>query len=82
MTSYQISSTENITCSRQQTLDELWRKAETLGKVSIENDWGDGYVANIRFERRAGTIIWAIGKNSNVVFALADAINEARKMGA
>lgn len=66
----------------QQTMDAMWHEAEQLGRVSIEADWNGIYKAQIRFKRRSGTTIWAEGKNSNAMFALADAINEAREMGA
>lgn len=71
-----------VTPLRAQTLDALWHEAEQLGRVSVESDWGGVYKARIRFERKSGTTIWAEGKNSSALFALATAINEAREMGA
>lgn len=65
-----------------QTLDALWHEAESLGRVQADNDWRGTYTASIRFERKSGTTITAVGKNTNIAFALADAINEAREMGA
>jgi proline racemase len=72
----------SITPVRRQTMDELWHEAEQLGRVSVEADWGGIYKARIKFERRSGTIIWAEGKHSAALVALAMAINEAREMGA
>ncbi len=74
---------ENITTLIPQTLDELWKEAESLGAVDVDSAWGGGnYEVKIRFSRTSGTTVWAKGKNSNIAFALADAITEAREMGA
>lgn len=68
---------------RAQTLDELWHEAAQLGGVRIWQYKRDHQVeVTITFERKSGTKIEAVGKNSNVAFALANAINEARDMGA
>lgn len=66
-----------------QTMDQLFAEAETLGKVSIEpKTFGDGYDAQIAFSRRSGTRIYAKGSDQSAICALANAINEARIMGA
>lgn len=67
---------------QQQTLDQLWHEAETLGRVSIETDWNDLYKARVRFQRKSGTTIYAEGKHSNALIALSIAVNEARELGA
>ena len=72
----------SITPVRRQTMDELWHEAEQLGRVSVEADWNGVYKAQIKFNRKSGTAIWAEGKHSAALVALAMAINEAREMGA
>lgn len=68
---------------RAQTLDELWHEAEQLGKIEIDHNWGSSdYRCRIRFQRKSGTTVWAEGKDRNIAFAVAAAINEAREMGA
>ncbi len=68
---------------KQNTLDELWHEAESLGQVSVESDYrGEIYSATIRFERKSGTSIRAKGTDQLVAFALSNAIDEAREMGA
>lgn len=72
-----------ITASHAQSLDQLWHEAEQLGVLTIDNAWrGGAYEAKIRFNRKSGTTITAVGKSNKIAFALADAINEAREMGA
>ena len=69
---------------RAESLDQLWHEAEQLGTVKVDSGWrkDDGYTVTIRFERKSGTTINAVGKNTKIAFALAAAINEAREMGA
>lgn len=76
------ANTDNITPLTEVTLGELWHEAEQLGKVNVDSTWQDPYKVHIRFNRRSGTIVWAEGKNSNILFALEAAIREAREMGA
>lgn len=67
------------------SLDELWREAESLGRIKIDSPtWSrsDPYEVTITFHRRSGTRVHAVGKNTDICFAMADAINEAREMGA
>ena len=65
-------------------LDELWREAESLGRVEVDNTWVGAvmYTVEIKFDRRSGSSIRAKGTNQNIAFALADAIREARILGA
>lgn len=72
----------SITPVQQQTLDQLWHEAESLGRVSVESEWSGVYKARIRFDRKSGTTVWAEGKHSAAIVALSIAINEAREMGA
>jgi hypothetical protein len=77
--------TEPVTmeANRAETLDELWHEAERLGVVTVDNAWrGKAYEVKIRFERKSGTTITAVGKSDQIAFAMASAINEAREMGA
>lgn len=69
---------------KSQSLGELWHEAEQLGRVEVDHSWGSRseYKVTIKFERKSGTIIYAKGSNTKIEFALADAINEARDMGA
>ncbi|AKJ28815.1 hypothetical protein [Caldimonas brevitalea] len=76
-----LASTETVLVSAQ-SLDSLWHEAEHLGKVSVDSTWGDAYRVRICFDRKSGTTVWAEGRNTKIEFALADAINEAREMGA
>lgn len=65
------------------SLDQLWHEAEQLGKVEVDHAiCSSAYRVQIRFERRSGTKIWAQGEDTNIAFAMAKAINEAREMGA
>lgn len=74
---------ERITALKAQSLDQLWHEAEQLGRIRIDSDYrGELYEAEITFKRKSGTRITAVGKNQNIAFAIADAINEAREMGA
>jgi hypothetical protein len=66
---------------KSQSLDELWHEAEQLGDIKAEK-WRGSYDVQIAFTKKSGTRIYAAGKNSKIEFALADAINEARDMGA
>lgn len=68
---------------REITLDELWREAETLGRIGVERNWeGTSYKVEIRFRRKSGTRINAIGEHSAIHEAIGRAIDEAREMGA
>lgn len=71
---------------RQQTLDELWREAETLGVLRV---WTN---TDLYDKKRRGYDVTLIGHRGNtkleikrshtvLICALADAINEAREMG-
>jgi hypothetical protein len=65
------------------TLDHLWHEARGLGIINVDMDWkGELYTVSIKFHRKSGTRIDAKGSNTNIAFALATAINEARAMGA
>lgn len=68
-----------------QSLDSLWSEAASLGHIKVDSaGWSrDGeYEVQITFTRKSGTRIHAIGKNRSIHCAIADAINEAREMGA
>lgn len=68
-----------------QTLDALWSEAASLGHIKIDSaGWRrDGeYEVQITFTRKSGTRIHAVGKNRSIHCAMADAINEAREIGA
>lgn len=68
-----------------QTLDMLWSEAASLGHIKIDSaGWSmDGeYEVQITFKRKSGTRIHAAGKSRSIHCALADAINEARELGA
>lgn len=67
------------------SMDDMLKEAMKLGSVKLEQDNWDTkspWTAEIIFTRRSGTRIHAKGKNSDPWFAMADAINEAREMGA
>jgi len=70
---------------RQQTIDDLWAEAETLGNVRVwtHTDWHEhrtGYEVTITGQKRS-TKIEVKRRHSVLPCAIADAINEAREMG-
>lgn len=78
-----MAAITNITPLIPQTLDAMWHEAEQLGRVSVDRRiFGDCYEVSISFERKSGTHVRAMGKDTNILFAVANAINEAREMGA
>lgn len=72
-----------LTAAPAQTLDQLWHEAEHLGRIEVDHAIGSReYRVEIGFQRRSGTRVYARGTDTNIAFALAAAINEAREMGA
>lgn len=73
-----------IEATPAQSLDQLWHEAEGLGDVEIRRGWSHEpkYEAHIDFKKSSGTRVSARGKGPHVAIALANAINEAREMGA
>lgn len=75
-----------ITPLRAETLDDLWREAETLGvlRVWTMTHWRTteitGYEVTLIGKRR-NTALEVKRQHSSLLCALADAINEAREMG-
>ena len=71
--------------AHEQSLDELWREAETLGHVRIwtHSNWGGDkrtdYAVTIIGKKRS-TEIKVERRHTSVHCALADAITEAREM--
>lgn len=63
------------------SMDSLWDRAEQLGRTTIERDFS-GLYAQIRFERRSGSMVYAKGRSSDVREALRLAIDEAIALGA
>lgn len=63
-----------------QSLDELWREASSLGKVSVDHTF-EQYV-EITFTNRAGSRIYARGKHTDIYQAFRMAIVEAKNLGA
>lgn len=71
---------------REITLEELWREAETLGHVYVytSTNWGDtqrmGY--DVKIKGRIGNAKIEIERrNTSLLGAFSDAINEARNLG-
>lgn len=64
------------------TLDELWNTAAALGRVTVDHSITKGQYAEIRFERRAGSTVYARGHHSDIREAFRLAIAEAVAMGA
>jgi len=64
------------------SFDSMLKEAMALGRVKLDQDWNGAFEAQIRFDLKSGTTIYAKGKNSDPWFAMADAINEARSLGA
>lgn len=74
---------DNIRVLREQTLDELWLDASSLGGIRIyQYQAGREYKATIVWERKSGSEISAVGTGSDVGIALSNAIIEARELGA
>jgi ribosome-associated translation inhibitor RaiA len=68
---------------REISLGELWREAESLGRIEVDRDWQDtSYSVEIKFSRPSGTRIIAKGSHSDICVAVSRAIDEAREMGA
>lgn len=81
-----IPAAPRITPARLETLDDLWREAETLGFLRIwtQTNYADtaitGYKVTLIGKRR-NTKLEIERQHSSLACALADAINEAREMG-
>jgi len=74
---------ENIRVLREQTLDELWQEASSLGAVRVyQYKQGREVKATILWERKSGSEISAVGAGQEVGIALSNAIIEARELGA
>jgi hypothetical protein len=71
---------------RGQDLGSLWREAESLGRVEVDQEGyrrPSVYKVQIKFERRgSGTTIWAAGISPIIEQAISKAIEEARELGA
>lgn len=66
-----------------ESLDQLWSKAEQLGKIEVDHPIGSrAYRVQIRFTRNSGSVIWAEGHDTNIAFAITKAIEEALSLGA
>ena len=66
-----------------ETMDSLWRTAEGLGRIEVDRPMLESvYRVRIRFKRASGTLVWAEGSNQNILFAMSDAIREAKSLGA
>lgn len=63
----------------QITLDEVWRKAERLGRIEVDHPMGsrEVYRARIQFNRKSGSMVWAEGNDTDIVRAMQAAIREA-----
>lgn len=78
--------TAPVVMLRQQTLDELWHEAETLGvlRVWTRTDFYDkvknGYDVTL-IGHRCNTKLEVKRSHTVLICALADVINEAREMG-
>ena len=83
-----ILTAPRITPLRAETLDDLWREAETLGNVRIwthASGIGNGgprrgYTVTI-CGRKRNTEMEVKREHTSLLCAMADAINEAREMG-
>ena len=79
----------NSVILHQQTLDDLWREAETRGNLTVRTDaegWDNvgqrrGY--NVTLNALSGrTKLKIETSHPSLLCAIGDAINEARRMGA
>ena len=64
------------------SFDAMLKEAMALGRVKLEQDWNGAFEAQIRFDLKSGTTIYAKGKHTDPWFAMADALNEAHSLGA
>lgn len=70
---------------RPLTTDQVIETAESLGRVSVEDDRflrsdSKHYKAEIRFTNSAGSHIFACGKGATIKDALVQAIGEAERL--
>ena len=66
---------------RPTTLDEVWREAEALGRVSVEKSIFGKYRAQIAFDTKHGSC-YAKAEHESALIVLGMAINNARQLGA
>jgi len=64
------------------SFDAMLKEAMAIGRVKLDQDWNGAFEAQIRFDLKSGTTIYAKGKHTDPWFAMADALNEARSLGA
>jgi hypothetical protein len=64
------------------TLDSLWKEADKLGRVSLEQSYilGKPIEAKVRFTLPTGGRISACGVHTDPAIALGKAIDEARRL--
>lgn len=67
---------------RPTTLDEVWREAEALGRVSVEKSIFGKYRAQIAFDTKHGSCYAKAEHDHSALIALGLAINNARQLGA
>lgn len=77
-----MSNIQPLTKLYPVSMDDMLREAMKLGRVKLEQEYRGDFTAQIIFTRKSGTTIYAKGANTDPWFAMADAINEAREMGA
>lgn len=79
-------SARNVVVLQEETLTDLWREAETLGvlRVWTLTHWRTtditGYEVTL-VGRRGNATLEIKRQHTVLVFAIADAINEARELG-
>lgn len=84
-----MSAISNLIPLRQLTLDDLWREASQIGNVMVyprTEGWSHqgrlkGYTVTL-YCRSGRTNMEIEAEGQNIEIALADAINEARRVGA
>lgn len=76
------SSSSSPTYDTPITLDILWEQACRLGEVSVDHSILSGQYAQIAFNRKSGSRVYAKGYNSDIREAFRLAIAEAIELGA
>lgn len=65
----------------QITAEDIVWQAEHLGKLSVEPDWHlPAYKAQIRFNNRNGSTVWATGIDQDFFTAITKAVQESNRL--
>ncbi len=78
-----LNSNKSQLYATPETLDQLWAKAEQLGKIEVDHAFGSkAYRVRIMFSRKSGSTVWAEAQDMTIALAISKAIEEALSLGA